>query len=162
MTLKKPVVYEILRWGSAVLVLALILSFALKNKQSKASPADVLAAVSAEVDMSAMQEADAQMVKRLYGLNPQDYESCTLYYPTSNMGAEELLLIKLKDVSQQEQAVEAVEKRLDAQKKAFDGYGPAQFDLLSSHAVTEARGNYILFVVSENADAAKAAFLAAL
>ena len=160
--MKQSHVYEIIRWLTVALVVALIVFHSLKNRVSSADPAAVTEAVTAVISTENMQEADAQMVKRLYGINPADYESCTLYYPTTNMGADELLIVKLKDVSQQEALSAAVDARLQTQKTAFDGYGAEQFALLSDHAVIEPRGNYFLFVVSANADAAAAAFRAAL
>ena len=160
--MKQSQIYEIIRWLCVALVVALIVFHSLKNRVSSADPAAVTEAVTAVISTENMQEADAQMVKRLYGINPADYESCTLYYPTTNMGADELLIVKLKDVSQQEALSAAVDARLQTQKTAFDGYGAEQFALLSDHAVIEPRGNYFLFVVSANADAAAAAFRAAL
>ena len=160
--MKKSLVYEILRWTCVALVLALIIFNGLKNRVSGADPADVVQAVTATVNTDVMQQADAQMVKRLYGIDPGDYESVTLYYPTTNMGADELLIVKLRDLSQQEALSAAAEARLQTQKTAFDGYGAEQFALLSDHALIEPRGNFFLFVVSANADAAAAAFRAAL
>ena len=154
----RSVVFECFRWLSAALIILFIVLHGLKNKVSNADPAAVLSAVTAVINTENMQGADAQMVKRLYGIQPADYESCTLLYPTTNMGAEELLLVKLKDVSQQETVLAAVEKRLQTQKSAFDGYGPEQYSLLENHAVIAPRGNYVLFVVSDSADAAKTAF----
>ena len=58
--------------------------------------------------------------------------------------------------------VAAAEQRLRTQTNAFDGYGTDQYALLTGHSVIEAHGNYVMFVVSENEAAAKAAFLAAL
>ena len=109
-----------------------------------------------------MKKADAQLLKRLYGLNPSDYEGCVLYAPVSNIDARELLLVKLRDVSQQAAVVAAAEQRLRTQTNAFDGYGTDQYALLTGHSAIEAHGNYVMFVVSENEAAAKAAFLAAL
>ncbi len=160
--MKKTRIYEIIRWVSVALVLALIVFHSLKNRVSAADPAAVVQAVTATVNTEEMQEADAQMVKRLYGINPGDYDSCTLYYPTTNMGADELLIVKLKDLSQQEALSAAAEARLQTQKTAFDGYGAEQFALLSDHAVIEPRGNFFLFVVSANSEAAAAAFRSAL
>lgn len=65
-------------------------------------------AVTASIDLSALQEGSVQMVKRLYGLNPSDFDGCLLYYPQTNMEAEELLLLKLRDTSQQEAVRAAV------------------------------------------------------
>ena len=72
-----------------------------EDRISDAKLKDVAAAVTKTLDTKAMQESDAQMIKRLYGLNPADYEGITLYYPVTNMDAEELLIVQLKDVSQQ-------------------------------------------------------------
>ena len=154
--------YEILRWGCVALILAAIIGHGLKNRVSSADFGAVEAAVTPTVLSDGMQKADAQLVKRLYGVNPADYEGCLLYAPVSNMDAEELLLVKLRDLSQRDALTAAVEQRLQTQKNAFDGYGAAQFALLNEHAALEVRGNYVLFVVSENEAAAKSAFDGAL
>ena len=160
--MKKSYFYAALRWISAAVVIGLILSHSLKNRVSNADFSEVEASVVPTVLCDGMKEADVQLVKRLYGLNPADYEGCTLYAPVSNMDARELLLVKLRDVSQQEAVVAAAEQRLRTQTNAFDGYGTDQYALLTGHSSIEAHGNYVMFVVSENESAAKAAFSAAL
>ena len=160
--MKHLIPYAALRWLSAALIIVVILGHALTNRVSGAAFSDVEASVAPTVLCDAMKKADAQLVKRLYGLNPADYEGLTLYAPVSNIDARELLLVKLRDVSQQEEVVAAARRRLQTQTGAFDGYGTDQYALLTVHSAIEARGNYILFVVSENEAAAKAAFLAAL
>ncbi len=155
-------IFEAVRWVAVLGILLLIILMSMQTKQS-AQPFDVVEqAVLASVDRSEMQLADNQMLKRLYGLQPSEFEACTLYYPTTNMGAEELLLIKLSDVGQQQTVTAAIEKRLETQKTSFDGYGVGQYDLLTNHSVIEVQGNYILFVVSEQAEAVRQAFLNAL
>jgi len=105
---------------------------------------------------------DKKMIKRFYGLDPAQFEACILYYPTTNMMAEELLIVKLSDMSQQEMVRAAVEARIATQKNTFEGYGVEQFEMLSNNAVIEVRGNYILFVVNANSAAAQKAFLGAI
>ena len=158
----KTGIFEISRWTAVVLALVCLLTMFGSNKWSSADPAEVEAAVIAELDMSAMVKADNQMVKRLYGLDPAAFESCILYYPTTNMMAEEVLIVKLSDVSQQETVRAAVEARLQTQKTTFEGYGVEQFDMLTNASVIEVRGNYVLFVVSRTADQVRQAFLDAL
>lgn len=158
----KTTIYEIARW--AVVLVAVIFLFVMfgGNTVSSADPADVEAAVVAELDMTNMLQGDNQMVKRFYGLDPSQFEACILYYPTTNMMAEELLIVKLSDVSQQEMVRSAVEARIATQKNTFEGYGVEQFEMLSNNAVVEVRGNYILFVVSSNSAAARDAFLSSI
>ena len=158
----KSSVYEIARW---VVVLAAVVTLFVMfggNTVSSADPVEVAAAVTEKIDMTNMLEGDNTMIKRFYGLDPSEYEACILYYPTTNMMAEELLIVKLSDMSQQETVRAAVEARIATQKNTFEGYGVEQFEMLSSNAVVEVRGNYVLFVVNAaSADALKA-FLGAI
>ena len=154
--------YEIGRWAAVIAGLVILLVLFGGNSVSGADPQEVAQAVTDVIDMENMQLADNQMVKRFYGLDPADYEGCVLYYPNTNMMAEEVLIVKLKDISQQQTVSDAVEARLQTQKNTFEGYGVEQFDLLTNHAVVELRGNYVLFVVSDHAEAARKAFRGAL
>ena len=158
----KPWMTELIRWVAvAAMVLCLILTFG-GDPISSAEFADVSAAVLPEVDTANMLEAENQMVKRLYGLDPVNFEGCMLYYPRTNMDAEELLIIKLKDKSQQEEVKTALEARVQTQKTTFEGYGVEQMDLLNNYCVVDVRGNFALLVVSKTCDAAQAAFQDAL
>lgn len=154
--------YEIARWTAVLLAVIYMFSMFGGNSPSSANADDVAAAVTDTIDMTNMVKAENQMVKRLYGLDPSAFESCILYYPTTNMMAEELLIVKLSDMSQQEQVRAAAEARLATQKTTFEGYGVEQFDMLTNDSVIEVRGNYVLFVVNANCDAARKAFLKAL
>ena len=154
--------YEIARWSAAVAaVISLIWMFG-GNTVSSADPVEVAEAVVETIDMENMLEADNQLIKRFYGLDPASFEGCILYYPTTNMMAEEVLIVKLKDMSQQEQVRTAIEKRIETQKTTFEGYGVEQFELLENNAVIEVRGNFILFVVNANSAEAQKAFLKAI
>lgn len=154
--------YEIGRWAAVIAGLVILLVLFGGNSVSGADPQEVAQAVTDVIDMENMQLADNQMVKRFYGLDPADYEGCVLYYPNTNMMAEEVLIVKLKDISQQQTVSDAIAARLQTQKNTFEGYGVEQFDLLTNHAVVELRGNYVLFVVSDHAEAARKAFRGAL
>lgn len=133
----------------------------MQDRVSSASFDDVSRAVLDQLDLDEMQPADAQMIRRLYGFAPSEMDGCTLYYPSTNMGARELLLVKLSDLSQQKAVTAAITARRQTQMNSFEGYGIEQYDLLE-HSVLEVQGNYILFVVHEKADAARQAFLKAL
>lgn len=158
----KTGIFEIARWTAAVLALVCLLTMFGSNKISNADPAEVEAAVVAELDMSAMVKADNQMVKRLYGLDPASFEGCVLYYPNTNMMAEELLILKLSDTSQQQSVRAAIEARVETQKTTFDGYGVEQYALLTENCIIDIRGNFVLFVVNADCDAAQKAFAGAL
>ena len=146
---------------SVLAVVIFVLTLVVQDKQSNAEFSDVSDAVVKTLDCSEMQQADNQMIKRLYGLTPADYAGITVWYPTTNMGAEEVLIVKLKDLNQQETVAAAAQARLDTQMNTFEGYGVEQVALLEK-AVIEVRGNYILFVCNDHVDAAVQAFLDAL
>jgi len=158
----KSLIFEILRWVCVLRAVVLLIHQFGGNTVSSADAATVTAAVTETVDMSNMQIGDSRMIKRLYSLNPSDFEDCILYYPNTNMMAEEILIVKLRDTKQQETVCNAIQARLDTQKNTFEGYGVEQFDLLSNYSAVECRGNFILFVVSKDFSAARSAFLDAL
>ena len=156
----KPKLFAALRLLSAAAIVAVVvLGFTGKKAVISSAPFETVAdAVVSKIDMTEMQQGDHQMLRRLYGLSPADFEECRLYYPTSNMGAEELLLVKLRDPADAAVLTAAAEQRVKNQLGVFEGYGPAQVALLKDHARIEAPGNYFLFVVSASADAAVQAF----
>lgn len=158
----KSWILEALRWIAAVAIIVYLTVLFGGNGISNANFSDVSAAVMDVVDTTNLQQAENRMVKRLYGLDPNSFEECLLYYPTTNMGAEEVLLVKLADASQQEAVAAAVEQRLQTQRNTFEGYGVEQFDLLTNHYVLQIQGNYALFAVGMFSGDALAAFRSAL
>ena len=83
----------LLKWLAVAAIVVFIFMISGRDTVSAADFADVSAAVSAAADKSNMQDADNQMIRRLYGLDPAEYEGIFCLYPTTNMGAEELFLI---------------------------------------------------------------------
>lgn len=143
--------------GMAAALAAFIVFLQTGEQDSNASLETVADNVTKSIDLTSMEESTNRMFKRFYGLNANDYEGVTLYAPVTNMDAEELLIIKLKDSSQAETVTKAVQTRLKAQKSSFEGYGVEQFDLLENH-VLDVQGNFILYIVHPNADKADLAF----
>lgn len=141
------------RVGMVIILFIFIIFLQLGTRESKASIKTVSENVSSSVDLSAMEKSTNRMFKKFYGLNAKDYEGVTLYAPLTNMAAEEILIVKLKDSSQAEAVTQAVNARLETQKSSFEGYGIEQYDLLENH-VLDVRGNFILYIV--HTDAAKA------
>ena len=89
------------------------------------------------------------------------YDEAVLYFPITNMDAEELLILKLADPSQAEAAAAAIQERNQSQINVYEGYAPEQYALCED-AVIDVQGNYILYVVHKDADRIDAAFREAL
>lgn len=150
-------VFTLLKLAAIACLFYLMISQLTGQKISKANFDTVQKAVMDTVDSSVMQEADPAMIRRLYGLESKDYDRIILYYPSSNMGAEEVLLVKLQSTDQAKDVKHAIDRRLSAQKASFAGYGADQTAMLQA-ARTDIEGNYILFVSSAQPDKAVEAF----
>lgn len=150
-----------IRYGMLVLLVVFIVALLGADKTSEAKIEAVEKAVEKEVPLTGMHGVQSQMVKRLYGLNVNDYEGVVLYISDSNMGAEELLIVKLADTSQAEAVESAVQTRIENQENSFEGYGVAQYQLLQEH-VLDVEGNYVFFMVHKDAQKAQKAFLNSL
>ena len=137
-----------------VTVIAVCLS---GNRQSAKSMEEVSDPVVAAFQGGRVKEGNGPILKKYYGLNPEDYEDVVLYVPLTNMDAEELLIIRLADTSQSEAVEEAIRSRQESQIGIYENYAPEQL-ALCEQAVIDACGNYILYVVHENAPEIDAVF----
>ena len=147
-----------IRYGMLMLLVVFIVALLGADKTSETKIETVEKAVEKEVPLTGMHSVQSQMVKRLYGLNVNDYEGVVLYISDSNMGAEELLIVKLADTSQAEAVESAVQTRIENQENSFEGYGVEQYQLLLEH-VLDVEGNYVFFMVHKEAQKAQKAFL---
>ena len=154
-------VLTIIRIAMVAVLLVFVILFQIGSRDSNSSLDSVTQKVTASIDLQGMEESNNRMIRKFYGLNPEDYEGITLYAPASNMNAEELLIIKLKDASQADAATQAIQTRLETQMASFDGYGIEQYAMLEDH-ILDVRGNFILYVVHPDAEKADQAFRKAL
>ena len=102
---------EIIKWICFGALAAFLIVQAAGSRASSAPMAAVEKAVLAKADESKMKKADELMIRRLYGIDPSGYRSVRLYYPDTNMGAEELFLARMKDRSQKDALIGAIRAR---------------------------------------------------
>lgn len=152
---------NVLKWAVFAAGLIVLLIALAGGKVSDTPYADVEKKVVETADTTVMKQADNRMIKRLYGIDPAQYENVTLYYPVSNMGADELLMVRVKDDAQSEGVLEAIDKRLESQKRSFDGYGTDQTAILEGSVIKKS-GHDIIFVAAKDAADVVRAFEAAL
>ena len=148
-------------WIKTALIVCIVLFVAwmLMSGESE-SDADVGAveAAVASVGLGSMKKSDDLTVKKVFGINAGDYEGVVYYKGEGIMDVNELLIVKLKSVSQASDVKKAAQNRLDEQIKNFTNYGTDQIDLLNQGVVVS-RGNYVFYTVS---DKLKSAFVGAL
>ena len=133
------------------LLLMLVIAVCLTgNRQSTKPIEEVAEPVLAAFADTRTTESPGRMLKKYYGLNPEDYQDVILYFPLTNMDAEELLIIRLADPSQAEEVREAIRLRQQTQIGIYENYAPEQL-ALCEQAVIDICGNYVLYVVYEQA-----------
>ena len=151
----------VLKWALFLLLFITLIGRIRGGRPSRTPFDQMTQAVTGAADLSNTDQADNQMVRRLYRLTPSDYEGVLLYAPKTNMGAEELLLLHLRSADQEKEAVRAVRNRIRTQKNSFKGYGVEQTAMLEK-SVWESRGGYVLYYCGNQPQKVKRAFENAL
>ena len=145
----------------AALVAAIVFYVFLRNRESTVPASDVFKKVEQSVQTDKMEKTTDRYFKKYYGLNAADYDAVLYYAPVSNMDAEELLVIKLKNTNQADAVTDAILKRQSDKENSFEGYAPEQYALAQDY-ILDVQGNYILFVVDPKAEEIDNAFAGAL
>jgi len=102
------------------------------------------------LNLKDMKKDDLNKLNKLYKIDVDRVDDFILYTSTSNVRADELTVIKLKDQSQVESVKEKIEQRIDAQKIKFKDYRPNEYFLVENH-VFKTKGLYVFFAVSKDA-----------
>lgn len=105
-----------------------------------------------------MKQGDNRMLRRLYGIDTELFEDMVFYYPASNMGAEELLFVRLKNEADVAAVKELIEQRNASQIRAFEGYGVEQTQLLKDAVLSE-HGRDLLYSVGNQSKDVEEAYL---
>lgn len=131
------------------------------DADSTKSVEDVEKALLASIDMGNMEKGQVQDIRRVFGLNPDDYSGIVYYKPSSTMDVKEVLIVKLKSDGQSETVESAIDSRVDSQLQSFQGYGAEQCQLLEN-AVIKVQGNFVFYAVADNVSQYKELFLSSL
>ena len=158
----KSIIFEICRWAAAAAAIVFLISLGTPPADSHADPRKVMEAACGSAEMTNMQQAPNQVIKRIYGINPSDYEYCVLYYPLTNMDVDELLIARYSDAEQESALCAAAGNRLDSQKHVFESYGVGQMELLNNHSVYKSDSGFAVFIINSRDNQAIAAFTDAL
>lgn len=144
-----------------LLVVGLLVFIALRSQgetMSNTSFSDMKQTIVSSIDLSDVTEGTDLDIKKYYRLNPGDYEGILYYKPNTGMTAQEILIVKLNDISQSEAVMTAMTDRATQRATSFDGYAPEQYEIINNR-VQLAKGNYVIMIIHPNAQAAKEAFL---
>ena len=127
--------------------------------ETPAPQVDVVQAIWNEIakqELPSSMDGDAAILSQFYGIDAGDLESYVLKIPMMAVHATEFFIAQVKDGKMD--AVKAgVEKRQADLVAQWSQYLPDQLELVENYKLVTS-GNYILFAVSEHADAAVSAF----
>lgn len=158
--MRKTVFLGLGRWILAATVVLFLWSL-LDTGGTNAAFDEVCAQVCDCAALEQTKQADEQLLRRLYGLDAAEYDGYVLYYPATDMGVTELLLVRVHEPEQVQRVQTAMQTRLDTQTGVFAGYAPEQYALCQDGSAIVTQGTDVLFVISEQKDAVVRAFEAA-
>ncbi len=152
---------------SLVLVMVTLFTFVGCEKAPDVAVKDIITNIQAEVkEIEGLVELDLKseeltefdkMTVEAFGINPEDISEGIIKYPMINLAVDEVIVLKAVDESKIEAIKEALNKHVEAQIKNFENYVPKNSELVKNH-ILKTQGNYILFVVSENAEKIESIF----
>lgn len=154
---------EIRKILAAILAIAVVVSVmgGCSGKEDGAaeaiSAAEVGERIRQAVNLEDMKQGDGSKLQKLYAIDAGEVEDFILYTATSNVKADELAVIKVKDVNQVESVKKKIRQRIEAQTVKFRDYRPDEYFLIEKH-VLKTKGPFVLFAVSKEADLMGRAF----
>ncbi|WP_040950838.1 DUF4358 domain-containing protein [Gorillibacterium massiliense] len=139
----------------ATLVLSLVLGACGGNKEaapdSKVPPKDMVDKLIQTVEQPAQMELDKTMVEATYHFNPDLLEAFSIRVPLMNVKTNEIAILKVKSAKDLSAVETGVKQRAADVQKVFESYLPDQYENAKNYKLVT-KGNYVLFVISENAD----------
>lgn len=113
------------------------------------------------VKLDEMKEGDIHKLQKLYQISNEEVENFVLYVALTNMKANEVAVIKVKDATKIENMKQKIIKRVETQKKKFKDYLPKEYTLIENY-ILKTNGNYIIFATCKDAPQIERAFDEAL
>ncbi|MFD3158107.1 DUF4358 domain-containing protein [Haloimpatiens sp. FM7330] len=121
-----------------------------KKEVKNPSVGEISKKIGQSVDVSEMRKADSEKLKKLYGINSDELEGFDVYTASTNIKADEIAVMKVKDSNNVDSIKDKISKRVKKQGENFKDYLPNEYYLVEKH-VLKNQGNYILFAISKNA-----------
>ncbi|MDT9717885.1 DUF4358 domain-containing protein [Paenibacillus sp. ClWae2A] len=131
------------------------------EETKKLSAIEVGEYIGQAVNLDDMKKGDLNRLDRLYQIDAESVEDYLLFTAVSNVKADELLIIKVREEKNLDFVLARIEQRIDAQLDKFRDYRPEEYYLTQKH-VLKRTGRLILFAVSEEADQIEQTFDEAL
>lgn len=96
-----------------------------------------------------MKKCTNRQLMQFMEMDYSNYDSYIYYKSKEALGVSELLIVKAYDKNQIPSINDAIDNRISRQIKTFEGYGPAQVNMLNN-AIIFKRGKYIFYCVDKS------------
>ncbi|MGG4263837.1 DUF4358 domain-containing protein [Peribacillus simplex] len=108
-------------------------------------------------NLEEMKEGDSKKLQKLYNIKTDEVESFVLYTAPTNIKADEIVAIKVKDMKNVENIKKKISNRVEKKSKSFKDYLPDENFLIEKH-VLKTKDNFILLAISKDADKVEKTF----
>ena len=106
----------------------------------------------AKVEQPMMMEVTGEQVQEVYNIDPEKLEDYAIRIPMMNVKTNEIAILKVKDAADVSAVEEALKQRAQTVQQQFETYLPDQYENAKNYKLVT-KGNYVLFVISDQADA---------
>lgn len=131
------------------------------NKEEAFEPTqttkEMVDSVLKQMEQPSLMELPADMVKDLYHMDPALLDQYTIMTPLMNIKTNEIAVLKVKDAKDIATVEAAVKQRATDVQKQFETYLQDQYENAKNYKLAT-KGNYIIFIISENAADLEKAF----
>lgn len=128
-----------------IVILTMVLFVGCSSEEKTPSIEEINDKIVQATDISQMRVGDAKKLEKLYDVDAEKLESFFLYTPPSNIKADEIVILKVKDSKDTDLIKEKMSNRINVKGESFKDYLPDEYYLVEKH-VLKNNGNYILFV----------------
>ncbi|MCU4771467.1 DUF4358 domain-containing protein [Bacillus toyonensis] len=125
--------------------------FGKKENVNNLSATEIGEKIKQVANLEEMKEGDSKKLQKLYNINADEIESFVLYTAPTNIKADEIAAIKVKDMKNVKNIKEKILSRIEKKSKSFKDYLPDEYFLIEKH-VLKTKDNYILLAISKDAD----------
>lgn len=115
---------------------------------------EMVDAMLAKIEPPALMELQGDMLTQMYYLDAALLDQYTIMTPMMNIKTNEVAIIKVKDAKDVPAVEEAIKKRAGDVQKQFETYLQDQYENAKNYKLVT-KGKYVLFVISDSAEADK-------
>jgi hypothetical protein len=159
--LNRDLLIKIGEIACVVLLAVFIMFISSSDDISDKTAKQVTTAVVKVYDTEGLVSVGKKQIKKQLKLDSNNFDGCYYYASESIMDVREVLVIKLKDVSDADAVLSVLESRVSEKTALFEDYAPEESALLKSHVLIS-EGGFIYYAVGENADEGLDAFKSSL